>query len=183
MFTDRHTAYCWWTDPAQKLTPAHLLSPAALLPCWQGRGTLITLDGTLELRAAWNNWDIQTPSCPRLQMLTWVCGQGDSGQGRTSCPQLSRAESGEWRLESGEYDSLSPSVNWMSIYKHPAAAGPRSRSQQNAGNISVFISLVVRPGDTDIVQPGLPGVTSFQPAATCNRCNLSNIFLLSPSED
>ena len=50
----------------------------------------------------------------------------------------------------------------MSIYKHPAAAGPRSRSQQNAGNISVFISLVVRPGDTDIVQPGLPGVTSNQ---------------------
>ena len=47
----------------------------------------------------------------------------------------------------------------MSIYKHPAAAGPRSRSQQNAGNISVFISLVVRPGDTDIVLPGLPGVT------------------------
>ena len=50
----------------------------------------------------------------------------------------------------------------MSIYKHPAAAGPRSRSQQNAGNISVFISLVVRPGDTDIVQmssQSLPGVT------------------------
>ena len=78
----------------------HLPTSCPLLPCWQGRGTLITLDGTLELRAAWNNCDIQTPSCPRLQMLTWVCGQGDSGQGRTSCPELSRAESGEWRVES-----------------------------------------------------------------------------------
>ena len=76
----------------------HLPTSCPLLPCWQGRDTLITLDGTLELRAAWNNWDIQTPSCPRLQMLTWECGQGDSGQGRTSCPELSWAESGEWRV-------------------------------------------------------------------------------------
>ena len=148
MFTDRHTAYCWWTDPAQKLTPAHLLSPAALLPCWQGRGTLITLDGTLELRAAWNNWDIQTPSCPRLQMLTWVCGQGDSGQGRTSCPQLSRAESGEWRVW-----FIVPECQLNVNLQTSSRSWAQEQEPAECGNISVFISLVVRPGDTDIVLP------------------------------
>ena len=154
MFTDRHTAYCWWTDPVQKLTPAHLLSPAALLPCWQGRGTLITLDGTLELRAAWNNWDIQTPSCPRLQMLTWVCGQGDNGQGRTSCPELSRAESGEWRVW-----FIVPECQLNVNLQTSSRSWAQEQEPAECGNISVFISLVVRPGDTDIVQPALPGVT------------------------
>ena len=78
----------------------HLPTSCPLLPCWQGRDTLITLDGTLELRAAWNNCDIQTPSCPRLQMLTWVCGQGDSGQWPGQDIMSWIVPSWEWRVES-----------------------------------------------------------------------------------
>ena len=103
-----------------------------------------------------------------------------SGPARTSCPELSRAESGEWRVE---YDSLSPDCQLnVNLQTSSSSWAQEHRSQQNAGNISVFISLVVRGGYRYC--PGrLPGVTPFQPAARCNCCNLSNIFFLSPSED
>ena len=181
MFTDRHTAYCWWTDPVQKLTPAHLLSPAALLPrypCWQGRGTLITLDGTLELRAAWNNCDIQTPSCPRLQMLTWVCGQGDSGQGRTSCPQLSRAESGEWRVW-----FIVPECQLNVNLQTSSRSWAQEQEPAECGEHFCFHLVSCPAGRYRYCPARTSRCHSFQPAATCNRCNLSNIFLLSPSED
>ena len=176
MFTDRHTAYCWWTDPAQKLTPAHLLSPAALLPCWQGRGTLITLDGTLELRAAWNNWDIQTPSCPRLQMLTWVCGQGWAGQDIMSWI----VPSWEWRVESMIHcPRVSTECQFTNIQPQLGPGAGASRMREH-----FCFHLVSCPAGRYRYCPARTSrCHSFQPAARCNCCNLSNIFLLSPSED